>query len=547
MTDTQPLPFLGLASTTLAPTDQTTFHPEPEISSTLVDNGDPASAAPPSTVVPACPHLDGPGGVGTEARPEPVVACARAQQGHVLRPRLLGLDIFSVMLTWVGLGFDLDRGSSALQRLAPGLVAAVVTLYGMRAVGLYRSRLCVRRSDELWRLVLAALWGSAAFEVVQTRVMPPGPEVLACAGSYVVVAFAVRWLFSRWLRARRAQGQYLRRVVLVGANDDASLLATMLRSEPELGYAVVGVIGECADRAVWDRLPWHPTVAHIPQLAQSTDASGVLVVPYALSRSVTQSAIASAAGAGLHVQVWPGFAGVDSRRLRQVPMSGEAFFYIEPSSAPSWKLATKRVLDVIGAIWLLVFTGPLIALSALLIKLEDGGPVLHRGQRVGLNGTVFTAYKLRSMTPGDDLAPSDLADLNERVDGPLFKASRDPRVTRVGRVLRAMSIDELPQFWNVLQGTMSLVGPRPALPSEVTQFDAELQRRHSVRPGVTGLWQIEARHNPSFNAYRRLDLRYVDNWSLSLDFSIIVATVPAVLSQAFRALRHTQRRSDETC
>jgi hypothetical protein len=140
------------------------------------------------------------------------------------------------------------------------------------------------------------------------------------------------------------------------------------------------------------------------------------------------------------------------------------------------------------------------------------------------------------------LPPSALATVNERTDGPLFKASNDPRVTRVGRLLRASSVDELPQLWNVLRGTMSLVGPRPALPDEVSQFDAELQRRHSVRPGMTGLWQVEARRNPSFSAYRRLDLHYVDNWSLSLDLAIMAATAPAVLGHAGRSMLDALRR-----
>jgi lipopolysaccharide/colanic/teichoic acid biosynthesis glycosyltransferase len=132
----------------------------------------------------------------------------------------------------------------------------------------------------------------------------------------------------------------------------------------------------------------------------------------------------------------------------------------------------------------------------------------------------------------DDEVDVDLAAINERCDGPLFKAARDPRVTRVGAVVRALSIDELPQLFNVLSGTMSLVGPRPALPTEVAQFDSELLRRHGVKPGITGLWQLEARDNPSFHAYRRLDLLYVDNWSIGLDLFILLATVPKVLARS---------------
>jgi exopolysaccharide biosynthesis polyprenyl glycosylphosphotransferase len=330
-------------------------------------------------------------------------------------------------------------------------------------------------------------------------------------------------------------------VVLVGSNDDAIKLHTMLRSEPELGYAVVAVIGECREESIWGDLPSSPSVADIPELAGATGATGIVVVPYAVSSATTRRAIALAAEKKLHVQVWPGFGGVGSRRLRSVPVSGEPFFYVEPRSLSRWQLAAKRVIDVVGAATALAIAAPVLAIAAIAIKLEDRGPVLHRGERVGLHGKQFVAYKLRSMSSAGTLPPDALACLNERTDGPLFKASNDPRVTRVGRFLRSSSIDELPQLWNVLLGTMSLVGPRPALPSEVAQFDEDFDRRHSVRPGITGLWQVEARHNPSFNAYRRLDLRYVDNWSLALDLSIMLATGPSVLSQMAHALRQSRR------
>ncbi|MGH9082582.1 MAG: sugar transferase, partial [Acidimicrobiales bacterium] len=199
-------------------------------------------------------------------------------------------------------------------------------------------------------------------------------------------------------------------------------------------------------------------------------------------------------------------------------------------------------IDVVGAVVGLLVASPLLAAAAALVKIEDGGPVLFRGARVGRSEQLFDVYKIRSMSPEVAPAPEALAGLNERTDGPLFKASADPRVTRVGRLLRASSIDELPQLWNVLRGTMSLVGPRPALPSEVEKFDDELRRRHLVRPGMTGLWQVQARRNPSFNAYRRLDLRYVDDWCLALDLGILLSTLPCVMSHAARELRSRRRR-----
>ena len=172
---------------------------------------------------------------------------------------------------------------------------------------------------------------------------------------------------------------------------------------------------------------------------------------------------------------------------------------------------------------------------AALIKLNDRGPVLFKQTRVGTDGNLFKVYKFRTMVVDAEARLAALAASNERT-GPLFKMDKDPRVTRVGRFLRASSLDELPQILNVLTGDMSLVGPRPALPSEVAAFDEELRDRTKVKPGITGLWQIEARDNPSFSAYRRLDLYYVENWSVSLDIVILFATIEHVITRFVTAL-----------
>jgi len=197
----------------------------------------------------------------------------------------------------------------------------------------------------------------------------------------------------------------------------------------------------------------------------------------------------------------------------------------------------------------LVVFSPVLVLAAIAIKLAHDGPVLHRQQRVGLHHAEFTLYKLRTMAVGSREPQLDeLPPINERTDGPLYKNAKDPRITRVGRLLRPLSLDELPQLWNVLNGTMSLIGPRPALPQEVLHFDDELKLRHTMRPGITGLWQSRARENPSFHAYRRFDLQYVNNWSLRLDLTVAMLTVPAVVTQAVHGLRPapaTRRSSPE--
>jgi len=161
---------------------------------------------------------------------------------------------------------------------------------------------------------------------------------------------------------------------------------------------------------------------------------------------------------------------------------------------------------------------------------EDRGPLFFKQVRIGRKGRPFTVYKFRTMVVDAEARLKELEEANER-RGPLFKMTRDPRITRIGKFLRDSSLDELPQLINVVRGQMSLVGPRPALPSEVAQFDVELRDRLKVKPGLTGLWQVEARDNPSFDAYRRLDLYYVENWSVSLDLIIMLATVEHVIAR----------------
>lgn len=455
---------------------------------------------------------------------------------------LSAVDLAALLFSFTLLSFELSHAPTTVERLVPGLIAAAAAVAAMRSAGLYRSRCCARASSHFWRLCVASMCGGAALLLAEMQVDPQWRVVAVCTAAAVLTSGAGRWLYGRFLRARRSSGKYLRSVLLVGANADAADLRTLLQSEPELGYSVAGVVsGGEIHRSLAD-LPSARSLNDIPRLASMTGANGIFVVPYALSSRAVQAAIAVATGAGLHVQVWPGLRGIADTRLRPVPLSGEPVFYVEPCASARWQRVVKRMVDVTGATLALACAAPALAVAALLIKWGDGGPVFYRGERIGLHGKPIYPLKLRTMVTESKHPETALHLINERTDGPLFKSSSDPRVTRVGHFLRSSSIDELPQLLNVLRGTMSLVGPRPALPSEVAEFDVDFLRRHSVRPGMTGLWQVEARHNPSFHAYRRLDLRYVDNWSLRLDFWVIVATVPAVLSQARHALKRTAIR-----
>jgi exopolysaccharide biosynthesis polyprenyl glycosylphosphotransferase len=196
----------------------------------------------------------------------------------------------------------------------------------------------------------------------------------------------------------------------------------------------------------------------------------------------------------------------------------------------SWQLVAKRVMDIVGSAFGLLILGPFVMLpAAIAIKLNSPGPILFRQKRSGLHGRLFTMLKFRSMVSNAEMLRVELEAFNE-MTGPVFKIKEDPRVTKVGRFLRKTSIDEFPQLWNVLMGDMSLVGPRPPIPTEVQQYDPWHRRRLSMKPGLTCLWQISGRNTVAFDQWMKLDLEYIDNWSLWLDIKILLRTIPVVLT-----------------
>jgi exopolysaccharide biosynthesis polyprenyl glycosylphosphotransferase len=194
----------------------------------------------------------------------------------------------------------------------------------------------------------------------------------------------------------------------------------------------------------------------------------------------------------------------------------------------TFMLGIKRTVDVIGSAAALVVAAPLIALSAFAIWREDGGPIFFKQQRCGLYGRRFEMLKLRTMCTDAEERKAELVDMNE-MDGPVFKVKLDPRITKVGAFLRRYSLDELPQFWNVLRGEMSLVGPRPPVPEEVMHYEISERRRLSMRPGITCIWQVSGRNEIGFQEWVKLDLQYIDAWSLALDARILAQTIPAVV------------------
>jgi exopolysaccharide biosynthesis polyprenyl glycosylphosphotransferase len=265
-----------------------------------------------------------------------------------------------------------------------------------------------------------------------------------------------------------------------------------------------------------------------PEIVQSLGATGVIIATSAIDTPVANRLARELIEIGCHVELTSGLVDISADRLLARPLGRRAVMYIEPVRRLGWRAVAKRTFDIIIATGLLVFASPVLAIAALLIKLDSNGPVFFSQVRVGKDGKLFRVRKLRTMVNDAEQQLELLRDRSD-IDGPLFKMRDDPRVTRVGKVLRKASIDELPQLLNVLVGEMSIVGPRPALPSEALEWTDDLRSRLRVKPGITGMWQVNGRSTASFDDYVRHDLYYVDNWSLLTDLAILAKTVPVVL------------------
>jgi exopolysaccharide biosynthesis polyprenyl glycosylphosphotransferase len=263
-------------------------------------------------------------------------------------------------------------------------------------------------------------------------------------------------------------------------------------------------------------------------IVRQAQASGVVIAASALDLASTNRLVRELTEAGVHVELSSSLRDIASNRLIMRPLGRFPVVYVEPVRRSGWRSHAKRCFDLAMATVALVLMAPVLFLCALAIKLDSAGPVVFKQERVGRHGRRFRVYKLRTMVVDAEAQLANIAHLNE-ADGPLFKVRNDPRITRVGRFLRKTSLDELPQLVNVLRNEMSMVGPRPALPREVLEWDEELRNRLRVRPGITGMWQVNGRSDTTFEDYQRLDLYYVDNWSLVTDLLIVLKTVPAVL------------------
>lgn len=386
-------------------------------------------------------------------------------------------------------------------------------------------------TGELGRVVRAATMATFAVVIGTFLFKWPGISrawlVLFWFLGWVLIASERLALHAVVRRLRRA-GHLLERAVVVGTNEEARHLVGRLRKDPTAGLVPVGYLGPEGFKDGLEDLPRLGDVGDIRELIREHRIGAVLVASTSLPAGQMLQVLSSLRGAPVGLHISSGLYQILTSRTLIKDVGGVPLVTVKGISLSPGNLLLKRVFDISVGLAAVVLLAPVWLTVATLIALTSPGPVLYRQTRVGRQGRPFEMYKFRSMVSDAEDRLDTLRDLNE-ADGRIFKIRCDPRVTRIGQFIRRFSIDELPQILNVLRGEMSLVGPRPPLPAEVEGYDEWHARRLEVTPGMTGLWQVSGRSDLSFDEMVRLDLYYIENWSVRFDLSIILRTIPIVL------------------
>jgi exopolysaccharide biosynthesis polyprenyl glycosylphosphotransferase len=347
----------------------------------------------------------------------------------------------------------------------------------------------------------------------------------------VVVQLLQRRAARKGLHRLRASGQCNRRVLAVGARREVHELVEHLESAPYAGLDVVAACLPAIERTRGPELTV-PVVGRVEELFATVQELGVDAVVIADSHTIDGQALRRLAwqleDTGVQLIVAPAVTQVAGPRIVIHPIAGLPLLEVDEPELSGGQRLAKEVFDRVVSVLTLIVLSPVFLVLAIMVRTGSRGPVFFRQVRVGQHGQEFTMYKFRTMVDDADARRADVAHLDE-ADGVLFKIRADPRVTGAGRFLRVHSLDELPQLWNVVRGQMSIVGPRPPLPSEVQHYGSDAQRRLLVKPGMSGLWQVSGRSELSWEESIRLDLYYVENWSPALDAQILWRTVGAVV------------------
>ncbi len=348
----------------------------------------------------------------------------------------------------------------------------------------------------------------------------------ACVGT-LYLGRRLTWRLRRWWLQDRAD----HRLLVIGSPEEASPFLESLFKHAEWGIRVVGVVvpeGEAVTSVLGVKMLG--TMKNLPQILVDHAIDQVFMTGRTWDVATLRRVADAAEEIGVRFSMDANFLGLSISAAELNDFEGWSVLTFSSTPTPSAALMVKRWMDIALSAMALLALAPVFGLVALIIKLEDGGPVFFAQERCGLYGRRFKMYKFRSMVIDAEKRLAELQAANE-MQGPVFKMKRDPRITRIGAFIRKYSIDEFPQFYNVLTGEMSMVGPRPPIPSEVARYERWQMRRLSMRPGLTCIWQVTGRNNiVDFDTWMKLDLEYIDNWSLFLDLKLIAMTVPVVVT-----------------
>jgi exopolysaccharide biosynthesis polyprenyl glycosylphosphotransferase len=399
--------------------------------------------------------------------------------------------------------------------------------------GLYRMPPGASFLDHAGIIISSVLIGIALLIIVVFLYQPffYSRLIFAFAGFNIVVALllwrAVLLALRQWCWDN---GIGLERVLVVGGTGIGQHIMLGIKSQSHMGYHLVGYLEDSHEaRATRQtRYPHLGSIDDLRRIVHSQEIDQVILALPFWENGRLPNLVQVCRNLGVEFRIAPDLYALSFDRVDVLQVSGVPLLGLKEVSIRGWNLAIKRALDVGLVLLSAPITLPLALLIALLVRLDSDGPSLFTQQRVGKGGKLFTCYKFRTMVADAEARRAELVALNE-ADGPLFKIRRDPRITRVGHLLRRSSLDELPQLWNVLLGEMSLVGPRPGLPSEVQNYAPWHQRRLEVTPGLTGLWQVLGRSNTTFDEMVHLDIYYAENWSPGMDLRILLQTIPAVV------------------
>ena len=396
-------------------------------------------------------------------------------------------------------------------------------------------------SNEYLRVVDASvrLFGVIAIVAFLTRVDVARGFLLISLPVGIAVLLWTRWLWRQWLIMKRKTGDFSARVLLVGSEESVAQIARELIRTPSAGYHVVGACtptGKVADLVPGTTIPMMGSVNAVERAMELTGADTVAVTSTDELPPDKVKQISWNLQAGRqHLVLAPSIVDIAGPRLHTRPVAGLPLIHIETPRFSKGQLFLKRSVDVTASAVGVLLLSPVLAFLAMSIRLSSEGPVLFRQVRIGRGGREFTMLKFRSMVTNAEelLANLQRQRAEQGIDSGnevLFKMKNDPRVTQIGRIMRKYSLDELPQLFNVIGGSMSLVGPRPPLPAEVAQYATHVHRRFLVKPGITGLWQVSGRSTLSWEETVRLDLSYVENWTLVGDIAILARTAKAAIA-----------------